>query len=120
MNMTDNELIAEFMGIKVRQTAVCLYPCDEDGMIDYKNAEPYWPHLDWNDLMPVVEKIMKMDTLFEINKDRSHKDGIPTILLWTVDSVNHGLKGNDLKDSIYKSVLSFIRWYNSVERKETK
>lgn len=56
--LTDNELIAEFMGINVAHWGPVLYRSDEDGMVDITDdPQTYSPDRSWDDLMPVVEKI---------------------------------------------------------------
>lgn len=104
----DNELIAEFMGLNVSMFGPVLYLSDEDGMIDFKNdAEPYWPDRNWNQLMPVVEKIEQMTDIvysFEIHigaSCRIYADGKE------IETMDDGI------DGVYKAVVEFIRWYNS-------
>jgi hypothetical protein len=114
---TDNELIAEFMGIQVRQGPGVLYPCDEDGMIDWVNAEPYWPDKDWNDLMPVVEKIDKLyHETFPGNEEFIRRvlakeepiDGpyMNVIALPLATPITE----------VHQVVVSFIKWYNETKQ----
>ena len=56
--MQDNKLIAEFMGLSIKE-GVCYYT-DADDMfpMGIEVEEPYLPyHTSWDWLMPVVEKI---------------------------------------------------------------
>ena len=63
MNTEDNnKLIAEFMGLSIKE-GVCYYT-DEDDMfpMGIEVEEPYIPYdEDWNWLMPVVQKCYKID-----------------------------------------------------------
>lgn len=111
---TDNELIAEFMGIRVRYQGPVLYHCDEDGMIDWVDgADTYSPHLDWSDIMPVVVKIShleyKLDSSLSFTDNERRKfelhdeqDNVTDIQIGHTD-INH----------VYKAVVEFIKWYNS-------
>ena len=90
-----NELIAEFMGLSVKE-GVCYYT-DEDDMfpMGIEVEEPYIPYdNDWNWLMPVVDKIENR--------------------LWNVGKIGYFdecLSSNDLEVR-YQAVVEFINQYN--------
>ena len=68
--MNDNKLIAEFMGLSIKE-GVCYYT-DVDDMfpMGIEVEEPYLPyHTSWDWLMPVVEKIGD-ENLLSIDIDR--------------------------------------------------
>jgi hypothetical protein len=126
----DNELIAEFMGIEVTRfkfrTWDALIIGDEDDAMDYGNLVYYNPNHNWNQLMPVVEKIesLKMDTtisIFEV------KIGINRCFIekhpqwdWNFEIYPQPIEIID--DSInkievvWKAVIEFIKWYNEQGR----
>lgn len=97
---TDNELIAEFMGEVLDE---------EDHAHNFTLDQlPY--RTNWNWLMPVVEKIGEVDGYSCINIDSSevytHRKN-DTMLTFT----NRECGSKIL--SVYKSVIEFIKWYNS-------
>lgn len=93
--MTDNELIAEFMGWKIDNS----FP-DKDHVyrlgnrIETKNAFKF--STSWDALMPVVEKITQI----------ARKLGQQA---W-VDTAYHLLNADI--NIVYNSVVDFIKWYN--------
>lgn len=94
--MTDNELIAEFMG-GTPGTGECedlWYFGNPDQPKKYLRYDSSW---DW--LMPVVEKIN------ESCKDTGYPDGLE-ICDWHVIAVANNIK------LVYFSVVEFIKWYN--------
>lgn len=99
--MTDNELIAEFMGINVRYSGIVLYHCDPDGYIDFVDgADTYSPQKSWSDLMPVVEKI---HTLGLLRSDILLSDYYRELL-------DMSIVANI--EIIYQKVIEFIKWHN--------
>ena len=96
---TDNELIAEFMGIKfVQQIGGIKYYNVPDGTFDMYNVSMgvYRYHKSWDCLMPVVEKITPL----------SKKVGQQA---W-FDTGYFLLDGN-IK-VVYERTVQFIKWYN--------
>lgn len=122
--MSDNELIAEFMGIHVRMFGSVLYISDEDGFIDFKNeAAPYWPNKSWNQLMPAVEKIAKIETDDIIrNGEDSYFDSYFTRTFGMINSetkefmvrINRSPlhQSASLINATYAAVVEFIKWHN--------
>jgi hypothetical protein len=62
-NMTDIELIAEFMNIniaehKTRDNKSYFYLCDDNGDVDYTSfdCKIYDPYTDWNELIAIIKK----------------------------------------------------------------
>lgn len=90
--MTDNELIAEFMGFPAWETYV-----DFGGMREEKKRlRKMQYHTSWDWLMPVVEKIAN-----ELEKDWPRaSDGALSLRIGTPISV------------VYANVVEFIKWYN--------
>lgn len=90
--MSDNELIAEFMG-KTGLTRV-----HRDKIV------PYVPDYDslWDLLMPVVEKIREKYAASDHHKSiNTAVDDLRTPLLFTTIKATH------------QAVVEFIKWYNS-------
>lgn len=103
--MTDNELIAEFMGIGVTKSHGLLWIVEESGdMPDYVNGGTYNPDTDWNDIMPVVERIFAVAPadVKEINNE-----GLDIFELGLTAKINE----------IYQAVIEFIKWYNENKTK---
>lgn len=92
---TDNELIAEFMGYSFCKTEHDTFWNTEDRNASPEDWQFHSDHLRYNDswdwLMPVVEKIVRLD--------EHHMD---------VGSLPIGTPINE----VYESVVKFIKWYN--------
>jgi hypothetical protein len=92
-------LIAEFMGIRVDYYNDVLYMCDEeDGCIDAER--PYWPSLDWNQLIPVVQKVFDADFDNHFDVWKHHCRKISSALAMVS------------KDGVYNGIIEYINWYN--------
>lgn len=107
------------MDIPVRFWGPVLYKSDEDGYVDIAgDAEPYWPHLSWNQLMPVVEKIQSIEITPPPNyqgyrieivvRGYVRISGFPMPTITTNVSSEGGLL-----PAVYKAVVEFIKWYTS-------
>jgi hypothetical protein len=96
---TDNELIAEFMGSPVNYEYDRPYPSKKRVKVILK----YDTSWDW--LMPVVEKISELPNVYSVE---IHIDATVRI---SSDSLFENL-GGDI-ESCYKTVVEFIKWYNS-------
>ena len=97
--MKDNKLIAEFMGLSIKE-GVCYYT-DADDMfpMGIEVEEPYLPyHTSWDWLMPVVEKIFALSVSGEnIELFYDVQTHIPD------------------KTATYNAVVEFIIEYNSID-----
>ena len=94
--MRDNKLIAEFMGLSIKE-GVCYYT-DADDMfpMGIEVKEPYIPyHTSWDWLMPVVEKIL----------NKSDNDELIERFCANTNHLNH--------DATYKAVVEFVKMYNT-------
>jgi len=113
---TDNELIAEFMGLVPEYWRLTplhkrrLYWCIGKGGFGMTASELKY-NTSWDWLMPVVEKInnTKHPTLNEridviIYRRTCHINDIQQIIIETT--------GKDMLECTYKAVVSFIKWYN--------
>lgn len=92
----NNKMIAEFMGLSVKE-GVCYYT-DEDDMfpMGIEVEEPYIPYdNDWNWLMPVVEKI----------KNIAVKDENIEVFYEVLDNLPD-------RHETYNAVVEFIKQYN--------
>jgi hypothetical protein len=132
---TDNELIAEFMGVKEQQGFYDSYGQDEpfwytandrfrthsrsipdvsfDEFIEHCKYDTSW---DW--LMPVVEKIEKTPELFH-TRIMAYADE-NNYLCDIVDSDNYEracqLSTGSKIDAVYRAVVQFIKWYNEQKK----
>jgi hypothetical protein len=100
---TDNELIAEFMGARWDKDRGWR---GSDGEIRQylHNASSLFFHSDWNWLMPVVEKIAKIENDVYCDsqdfKSMSASSKVTMLLISNPISM------------VYKEVVDFIKWYN--------
>lgn len=103
--MTDNELIAEFMGLPLTKKVVAF----TGGM----RTEPFqrWKyHESWDWLMPVLEKIQALGYDYTV-KGIGKEDTIVTIYCDTYTS-NRKKVSMVAIEAYYQSVVEFIKWYN--------
>tara|TARA_B110000977_G_scaffold179125_1_gene237409 strand:- start:50 stop:358 length:309 start_codon:yes stop_codon:yes gene_type:complete len=101
--MKDNKLIAEFMGLSIKE-GVCYYT-DADDMfpMGIEVEEPHLPYdTSWDWLMPVVEKCLEMH-----NNLIDGRDVIDT----SYPSIAQALQVVSLKET-YKAVVEFINQIN--------
>jgi len=112
MTKTDNELIAEFMGLKRREADVAYnkaryYSPDKDlrklGKFEmYFDDEEHYK--EWNNLMPVVKKIRVLMDDNSIYADSTARNCWEVIMLtFSVIEI----------EATYIPVVKFINWYNS-------
>lgn len=109
--MTDNELIAEFMGLKPEKHSA-LYD-NPTGLSFDRAVEPlYYKSWDW--LMPVVERIEKHGAIVEINICLATMCRI-VVLNGSRDRIKDFTNGGSIPliDAVYLSVVEFIKWYNT-------
>ena len=108
-NLESNKLIADFMNVQPIQydehyqwndgVYFSVSGVEKDKVLQHiyeyvKYAES------WNWLMPVVEKISKLDTL---DKERDFNRALDRVLCLPIDAKI---------DVVYFSVVEFIKWYN--------
>lgn len=111
----NNELLAKFMGIEVTYHGPVLY-ISEDGYIDFGESEPYWPDRNWNQLMPIVEKIEKLhisNFKYDMNQIASGN--------WPKDDEYWQVIALPLATPIgevYKKIVGFINWYNTTKQQD--
>ena len=121
---SDNELIAEFMDVRVSKgIGDMLWTCDEEGFIDYSSGdEVYSPRNSWGQLMPIVEKISKIT----FNWESEFESGTDSHYLRTFGMLdeetgrvmvrinNCGLHfGQTLIEATYNAVVEFIKLNNA-------
>lgn len=116
MEKTDNELIAEFMG----------HPSfEKDGKRYWRIISDKWDHLatesrhlryesQWNDLMPVVEKIASLK--FDTQIHAFEKTSIVGIDNWKGETIVFKKDIPKLIDATYSAVVTFIKWYSQPPR----
>lgn len=99
-----NKLIAKFVG-KSR-----MYETSDD--VFYAHLKY---HKDWNALMPVVEKIAKID-------DEKYSVSISSVGLWTCFINRDDISESEIVSyggyepmilNVWKSVVQFIKWHNT-------
>lgn len=103
MNIENNKLIAEFMGVEIslsedKPTLFWINGWVESDSLRY--------HTDWNDLMEIVDKIESLGYwLNRINGD-----------VWIVDNEDNIVINNPMHEdsnAVYLICLEFIKWYNN-------
>lgn len=101
-----NKLIAEFMGLSM----ISKEEITEDIDINKFCYQPRY-HSDWNWLMPVVEKINDLDSLYHINIYSA------VVTVFSYSPVETLCKFNNSDTSkikaIWLAVLEFIKWFNT-------
>ena len=118
--MTDNELIAEFMGVRVfeKRPRHNIGAPEADMRYYLKDKMKYDTSWDW--LMPVVEKI-ESDAIhpkfsFSVNIGRTTCDIVcvlrPTGIDPPADIVFYEHDDDTKIGRVYKAVVEFIKWYN--------
>ena len=98
MESTNNKLIAEFMGLSIKEGVS--YYTDQDDMffMGVEVEEPYLPFdEDWNWLMPVANEIIK-------SRDEQNAD-------WDLTQLKYALCTTNI-DYVYNAVVEFIKQYN--------
>ena len=110
MSKTDNELIAEFMGLK-REVHSGLYP-SQSGLTFDRAPEPLYDK-SWDWLMPVVDKI---DHLYRQDFPPG-EEFIRRVLAhdWPIDEHYTDVVALPLGTPIaevYAAIIQFIHWYN--------
>lgn len=121
--MTDNEVIAVFMGFTPYGNGIWWnVPKGED--LKYKAFKLHRDKLSystsWDWLMPVVEKIEAMErTLVNIYGDATviAVDAIDGVEIY--GKTNHGNKDNKIGHA-YRAVVEFIKWYNENNKCQTQ
>ena len=119
----DNKLIAEFMEVKnVREYELnskhkCLIISDDDGFIDYVEGINFLSYNDnWNRIMPVVEKIKKLEfefnTFSDYTKTEKYRNEVRISELSVDKYCRILIRNTDMLDAIFNAVVEFIKWYN--------
>jgi hypothetical protein len=120
-----NKLIAEFMGYKFHKNHILN---DVKGVYKKKNYMPMLPtdfsyHSNWSWLMPVVEKIAKLETTEIIhNGEDSYFDSYypRTFAMVNAETKDFMVRinrfslhqSNSLIEATYQAVIQFVEWYN--------
>lgn len=118
-----NKLIAEFMEVKnVREYELnskhkCLIISDDDGFIDYVEGINFLSYNDnWNRIMPVVEKIKKLEfefnTFSDYTKTEKYRNEVRISELSVDKYCRILIRNTDMLDAIFNAVVEFIKWYN--------
>lgn len=94
---TDNELIAEFMGLDVDGGNVT------DGTLE-TTVEKLQYHTSWDWIMPVVEKIEELPNVYSVEIHMGATVQIHSGILF--EYFWDGIK------SVHKAVVEFIKWHN--------
>lgn len=114
---TDNELIAEFMGVKCSPVGCIWYDDNGRRLINVDDLE-YDERWDW--LMPVVEKIHCLPEFFTVDMGSVEINGTLRghLLHCVIKNSSRKIVGemngtNTLIGAVYTAVVQFVKWYNS-------
>jgi hypothetical protein len=111
--MTDNELIAEFMGVSRHRTEPHLFWCQPYNCFTSLDNLAY--HSSWDWLMPVVERIAKAGydvELYASGLNENHECHIHD----TGNSYACIEDSYSMLNATYKAVVEFIKWYNTKQQ----
>ena len=102
-----NKLIAEFMGLEGQHEEWCGNNVLRESVFG-EMLYPYNPDKDWNDLMPVVEKIRQMHNViaFEICFSLGISVKVRYNDKW------HIYESDNALEVVWLAVIAFIKWYN--------
>lgn len=119
----NNKLIAQFLGLTIITDGISLFD------INYKPLAKY--HESWNDLMPVVEKIVNLHLDIEVvrssrvkfnsfrcRKLNSNEFNYKVRITTDFKEVEIKEDSNNECEATYKAVVSFIQWYNKINKNE--
>ena len=116
---TDNELIAGFMGVQVYQTYAEMQAVPIDELTHWALPEQLEYDTKWDWLMPVVEKIAKLNYGVSITTWPKEWDapivGVQVMIHDNGDDgpvIERHSEPEQMITSIYKVVVEFIKWYN--------
>jgi len=106
--ISDNELIAEFIGLRWESKPDYTGWYKGDTRIASPETLDY--HRSWDWLMPVVEKIeITADTILECN-DALLRETAKYQL--AIPLANISVSSNNKLECVYKAVVEFIKWHN--------
>jgi len=130
MMKTDNELVAEFMGVTETESTFDSYsipvPCfytknefhrsntftvPDKSFTDWISGAKYDTSWDW--LMPVVEKIEGLYFYGHLTKNTHDGRHYMSFITKDCDTVAYSSPGQTKIESVYKAVVTFIAWYNT-------
>lgn len=95
-----NKLIAEFMGFREEKTGDGNIIVRPDGFA----CDKYPTYLNWNNLMPVLEKIESLGYYSSIDYFGQHR-------IFLINS-SEGVRGDTKIQCVYEGVVEFVKWYN--------
>lgn len=110
---TDNEIIAEFMGLQVYQTWEEMRAVPINNLKAWALPDHLGYHYSWDRLMPVVEKIIKIptgDDDFFYARTFGMRDADGNFLFRF--NRFQVITAKTLIDAVYSAVVEFIKWYN--------
>lgn len=102
-----NKLIAEFMGCTHIFQNIAghwrgSFTGEEDDHLDLPEYD-----LDWNELIPVLEKIASLGNLYRYKINNGHTT------IHNSQGAIFQVVNTDPKKATYEAVVEFIKWYNS-------
>lgn len=111
-NLENNMLIADFMECRYDKNR----NSHEDSKYYYEDSELEY-HYNWNWLMPVVEKIERLEFNFEKNYQRIDKD-FQCLITKRGDILFQEFSINSI-NACYYVVVEFIKWHNPAKENTT-
>ena len=109
--MTDNELIAEFMGFSQGKSEIGNTWEHPDKMGIYGGVGQKFKYdVSWDWLMPVVEKIESLGCIVEIWKSLGAGCRIQKLIPYQ-PTIRVTAESNSMIEAVYQSIIQFIKWY---------
>lgn len=109
MNVIENnKLIAKFMGfinVTPNDPFFNVYENTEGDIIEIRSAEY---HSSWDWLIPVVEKIENTDEEYDVRILGQSAE----VITYEGDIIIEMITSPTKIESVYKTVVEFIKWYN--------
>lgn len=124
-----NRVICEFMGWEFRPDSDDWFKAYHDGQLMWADdgkfinrimLEGFNYHEDWNELMPVVEKIEDLPTVVRMENEPNQMDKNYSVTVWIDPEDEPIIQVCDCSKikAVYKAVYQFITWFNQQKQND--